>query len=164
LRRARLARLEAAGRQLRADRAHLHRLLLRLFPDHPAGARQGRADEAAAELDHGIGAARRRADRSIGAAAVGRRGARVSAMARALAEPGGPELTTAQAAAIAAEYQVKGEPDDQGEVKNRPGRLADVFPAPFPNEQAARARFNAVPPDMSVIAKARGYERGFPWW
>jgi cytochrome c1 len=83
---------------------------------------------------------------------------------RALAEPGGPELTTAQAAAIAAEYQVKGEPDDQGEVKSRPGRLADVFPSPFPNEQAARARFNAVPPDMSVIAKARGYERGFPWW
>ncbi len=64
----------------------------------------------------------------------------------------------------AAEYQVKGEPDDQGEVKDRPGRLADTFPPPFPNEQAARARYNAVPPDMSVIAKARGYERGFPRW
>src|ERR1700730_18830410 len=36
---------------------------------------------------------------------------------RTLAEPGGPEFTTAQATAIAAEYQVKGEPDDQGEVK-----------------------------------------------
>ena len=83
---------------------------------------------------------------------------------RNLAEPGGPGFTTAQAAAIAAEYQVKGEPDDQGEVKDRPGRLADRFPPPFPNEQAARARYNAVPPDMSVIAKARGYERGFPWW
>ena len=21
-----------------------------------------------------------------------------------------------------------------------------------------------MPPDLSVIAKARGYERGFPWW
>ena len=83
---------------------------------------------------------------------------------RNLAEPGGPGFTPAQAAAIAAEYQVKGEPDDQGEVKDRPGRLADRFPPPFPNEQAARARYNAVPPDMSVIAKARGYERGFPWW
>jgi ubiquinol-cytochrome c reductase cytochrome b/c1 subunit len=83
---------------------------------------------------------------------------------RNLAEPGGPGFTTAQATAIAAEYQVKGEPDDQGEVKDRPGRLADHFPAPFPNEQAARARYNAVPPDLSVIAKARGYERGFPWW
>jgi cytochrome c1 len=83
---------------------------------------------------------------------------------RTLADPGGPGFTTAQATAIAAEYQVKGEPDDQGEVKDRPGRLADIFPPPFPNEQAARARYNAVPPDMSVIAKARGYERGFPRW
>jgi len=83
---------------------------------------------------------------------------------RTLAEPGGPGFTTAQAAAIAAEYQVPAEPDDQGEVKPRPGRLADYFPPPFPNEQAARARYNAVPPDMSVLAKARGFERGFPYW
>src|SRR5437588_4398451 len=83
---------------------------------------------------------------------------------RPLAEPGGPGFTIAQATALAAEYQVKGEPDEQGEVKDRPGRLADTFPTPFPNEQAARARYNAVPPDLSVIAKARGYERGFPRW
>jgi len=83
---------------------------------------------------------------------------------RTLAEPGGPGFTTAQAQAIAAEYQVPGEPDDQGEVKPRAGRLADTFPTPWPNEQAARARYNAVPPDLSVIAKARGYERGFPRW
>ena len=83
---------------------------------------------------------------------------------RNLAEPGGPGFTSAQAAIIAAEYQVRGEPDDQGEVKDRAGRLADRFPAPFPNEQAARARYNSVPPDLSVIAKARGYERGLPWW
>src|SRR5262249_21406977 len=83
---------------------------------------------------------------------------------RPLADPGGPGFTIPQATAIAAEYQVKGEPDDQGEVKDRPGRLADTFPPPFPNDQAARARYNAVPPDLSVIAKARGYERGFPRW
>src|SRR5262247_2306959 len=53
---------------------------------------------------------------------------------------------------------------DPGGVKDRPGRLADTFPPPFPNDQAARARYNAVPPDLSVIAKARGYERGFPRW
>ncbi|MBV8791067.1 MAG: cytochrome C, partial [Pseudolabrys sp.] len=35
---------------------------------------------------------------------------------RTLADPGGPGFTTAQATAIAAEYQVKGEPDEQGEV------------------------------------------------
>jgi cytochrome c1 len=83
---------------------------------------------------------------------------------RTLADPGGPGFTPAQAAAIAAEYQVPGEPDDQGEVKPRPGRLADAFPTPWPNENAARARYNAVPPDLSVIAKARGIERGFPFW
>ena len=83
---------------------------------------------------------------------------------RTLAEAGGPGFTTAQATAIAAEYQVPAEPDDQGEVKPRPARLADYFPVPFPNEQAARARYNAVPPDLSIIAKARGYERGFPRW
>src|SRR5713226_3765116 len=83
---------------------------------------------------------------------------------RTLADPGGPGFTPAQAAAIAAEYEVKGEPNDQGEVKDRPGRPADYFPAPYPNEQAARARYNGVPPDLSVIAKARSYERGFPWW
>ena len=73
LHRARLARLEAAGRQLRAVRAHLHGLLLRLFPDHPAGARHDREDQAAAELDLGIGAARGHADRRAGAAASGAR-------------------------------------------------------------------------------------------
>jgi ubiquinol-cytochrome c reductase cytochrome b/c1 subunit len=83
---------------------------------------------------------------------------------RSLAEPGGPGFSPAQAAAIAAEYQVTDGPNDQGEMFQRPGRAADRFPPPFPNEQAARVRYNAVPPDFSVIAKARTYERGFPWF
>jgi ubiquinol-cytochrome c reductase cytochrome b/c1 subunit len=83
---------------------------------------------------------------------------------RNLADPGGPGLTAAQAGAVAAEYQVPGDPDDQGEVKERPARLADYFPRPFKNDNEARARYNAVPPDLSVIVKARGYERGFPWF
>jgi cytochrome c1 len=83
---------------------------------------------------------------------------------RNLADPGGPGFTTAQAAAVAAEYKVADGPNDQGEMFERPGRLADYFPPPFPNDQAARARYNAVPPDLSVIAKARGFERGFPFW
>jgi len=82
---------------------------------------------------------------------------------RNLAEPGGPEFSTAQAQAIAAEYRIKDGPNDQGEMFERPGRLADYFPAPFPNEQAARAaNGGTLPPDFSVIAKARTYERGFP--
>jgi ubiquinol-cytochrome c reductase cytochrome b/c1 subunit len=82
---------------------------------------------------------------------------------RNLADPGGPEFSVAQAQAVAAEYKVKDGPNDQGEMFDRPGRLADYFPPPFPNEQVARlSNGGTLPPDMSVIAKARTYERGFP--
>jgi cytochrome c1 len=82
---------------------------------------------------------------------------------RNLADPGGPEFTPAQAAAIAAEYKIPDGPNDQGEMFERPGRLADRFPKPFPNDALARLTNNGVvPPDFSVIAKARTYERGFP--
>ena len=70
----------------------------------------------------------------------------------------------AQVKQIASEYKVQDGPNDQGEMFERPGRSADRFPPPFPNDNAARARYGAVPPDMSVIAKARTYERGFPWF
>lgn len=84
---------------------------------------------------------------------------------RNLSQPGGPEFTPGQVAALAATYQVTDGPNDQGEMFQRPGRPADAFPAPFPNEQAARAaNGGAYPPDMSVLAKARTYERGFPWF
>src|SRR4029450_1574296 len=49
---------------------------------------------------------------------------------RTLADPGGPGFTIPQATAIAAEYQVKGEPDDQGEVKDRPGALPGMRTPP----------------------------------
>lgn len=84
---------------------------------------------------------------------------------RNLAEPGGPGYSPAQAAAVAAEYKIKDGPNDQGEMFERPGRPADRFPSPFPNEQTARAaNGGALPPDLSLIAKARTYERGFPWF
>ncbi|MBI1206725.1 MAG: cytochrome c1 [Azospirillum sp.] len=58
--------------------------------------------------------------------------------------------------AIAAGYQVADGPNDQGEMFQRPGLPSDVFPKPFPNDNAARAANNgALPPDLSVIAKAR---------
>ena len=82
---------------------------------------------------------------------------------RNLSQPGGPEFTPSQITALAATYQVKDGPNDQGEMFERPGRAADTFPAPFANEQAARAaNGGAYPVDLSVIAKARTYERGFP--
>jgi cytochrome c1 len=84
---------------------------------------------------------------------------------RNLAERGGPEFSRAQAASVAAEYKINDGPNDQGEMFERPGRVADRFPAPFPNEQAARAaNGGASPPDLSIMAKARTYERGFPWF
>ncbi len=84
---------------------------------------------------------------------------------RNLAEPGGPGFTPAQAAAVAAEYKVQDGPNDAGEMFERPGRLADRFPKPFPNDNAARAaNGGALPPDLSLIAKARTYERGGLWF
>jgi ubiquinol-cytochrome c reductase cytochrome b/c1 subunit len=82
---------------------------------------------------------------------------------RNLADAGGPGYSTAQAAAFASEYKIKDGPNDQGDMFERPGRLADYFPSPFPNDQAARAaNGGGLPPDLSLIAKARSYERGFP--
>jgi cytochrome c1 len=82
---------------------------------------------------------------------------------RNLADPGGPGYSEAQAEAVAAEYKVK-DIDDLGNPIERAGRLADHFPAPFANELAAKATHGVAPPDMSTLAKARGYQRGFPWF
>lgn len=83
---------------------------------------------------------------------------------RNLAEAGGPGFSEAQAAAVAAEYKIK-DLDDKGEAIERNGRPADAFPAPFANDRAAAAANGGVaPPDFSTLAKARTYERGFPWF
>jgi cytochrome c1 len=82
---------------------------------------------------------------------------------RNLAEPGGPGFTEAQAAAIAATFQVPDGPNDQGQMFQRAGKVADYFPSPFPNDQAARAALGGgLPPDMSTLAKARTIEEPFP--
>jgi ubiquinol-cytochrome c reductase cytochrome b/c1 subunit len=82
---------------------------------------------------------------------------------RNLADAGGPGYSVAQAAAFASDYKIKDGPNDAGDMFDRPGRPADYFPSPFPNEQAARAaNGGGLPPDLSLIAKARSYERGFP--
>ena len=84
---------------------------------------------------------------------------------RNLADPGGPNFTEAQAASIAATFQVQDGPNDQGKMFKRPGKISDLFPLPFANEQAARAALGGkLPPDMSTLAKARSYEWGFPWF
>ena len=82
---------------------------------------------------------------------------------RNLADPGGLGFSEAQAAAVAAEYKIK-DVDDKGQPIERAGRPADYFPAPFPNAAAAAAANGVAPPDMSTLAKARVYLRGFPWF
>ncbi|MCF8496063.1 MAG: cytochrome b N-terminal domain-containing protein [Alphaproteobacteria bacterium] len=62
----------------------------------------------------------------------------------------------AQVKAIAAEYTVTDGPNDEGEMFERPARPSDPFKAPFMNENAAKfANNGALPPDLSLIVKAR---------
>jgi ubiquinol-cytochrome c reductase cytochrome c1 subunit len=69
----------------------------------------------------------------------------------------------AQVKAIAASYKVAAEPNDKGETTDDKGNpltraatLSDHFPPPFANEEAARvANSGALPPDLSLIEKAR---------
>ncbi|MDE2463714.1 MAG: cytochrome c1 [Alphaproteobacteria bacterium] len=79
-----------------------------------------------------------------------------------LGNPGGPDFTAAQVKAIAASYQVPAGPNSKGQTTDANGQPlmrsaipADHFPPPFPNEEAARTANNgALPPDMSLLAKA----------
>jgi len=74
---------------------------------------------------------------------------------RNLGDPGGPGFSEAQVKAIAATALVP-DLDDKGEPTTRPGTPADHFPSPFANEKAARAaNGGSLPPDLSVIIKAR---------
>jgi ubiquinol-cytochrome c reductase cytochrome c1 subunit len=64
-------------------------------------------------------------------------------------------LSDEQIKAIAASVQVPTIGDD-GQPTERAGLPSDRFRSPYPNEQAARAAQNgALPPDQSVIEKAR---------
>ncbi len=82
---------------------------------------------------------------------------------RTLGQSGALGFSEGQIKTIAGEYQITDGPNDTGEMFQRPGRPSDYFPPIFPNEQAARATHNgALPVDLSVIAKARTYEVGFP--
>ena len=65
-------------------------------------------------------------------------------------------LTPEETAAIAASVQVPGGIDDEGQPFERAGLPSDHFRSPFPNDKAARAaNGGALPPDQSLIEKAR---------
>jgi cytochrome c1 len=85
---------------------------------------------------------------------------------RNLVQPGGPGFPEAGVKSLAANnYQVENVPDEQGKVGKRPANLADAFPPPFPNEQAARyAQNGALPPDLTLMARARSVDTGVPFY
>lgn len=81
---------------------------------------------------------------------------------RNLSEEGGPSFSEEQVKALAAEFVII---DPELEAGERPGIAADRWPAPFATELDARGSNNgALPPDFSVLAKARGIKQAFPYW
>jgi ubiquinol-cytochrome c reductase cytochrome c1 subunit len=68
----------------------------------------------------------------------------------------GVSHTEEEAKAEAAEAIVIDGPDENGKMFERPGKLSDPFPSPYPNEEAAKVANNgAIPPDLSFITMAR---------
>ncbi|KAI9787951.1 MAG: cytochrome c1 [Peltula sp. TS41687] len=64
--------------------------------------------------------------------------------------------TVDEAKAMAEENEYDAEPNDEGEIEKRPGKLSDYVPSPYKNDEAARAANNgALPPDLSLMVKAR---------
>ena len=75
---------------------------------------------------------------------------------RNLGEPGGPEFSEKAVEVLASQAQITVGPDDTGKMFQRPAKPSDRFRAPYANDQAARAaNGGALPPDLSVMAKAR---------
>jgi ubiquinol-cytochrome c reductase cytochrome c1 subunit len=84
---------------------------------------------------------------------------------RNLAQPGGPEFPEAAVKSLAATYQVDAEPNEEGKVAKRPATLADHIPPPYRNDQEARFALNgALPPDLSLIVRARAAEEETPFY
>jgi len=65
-------------------------------------------------------------------------------------------FSEAEVKQIASEYLIPDGPNDEGEMFDRAGLPSDHFKSPYPNEQSARnANGGALPPDLSLIIKAR---------
>jgi cytochrome c1 len=86
---------------------------------------------------------------------------------RNLVQPGGPEFPEDSVKALAAEWpnKITDGPNDEGKMFERPALLSDPILGPYKNDQEARAAQNgALPPDLSLITRARGVERNPPWY
>ncbi len=80
---------------------------------------------------------------------------------RNLGQPGGPEFSKETVEQIAAETQV---PDETKPGEMRAGKPSDRFQWIYKNEKEAAAALGAIPPDLSVMAKARTVEREIAWY
>jgi cytochrome c1 len=84
---------------------------------------------------------------------------------RNLSEPGGPQFSEARVNEFAAEALVRDGPNDDGEMFERAGLPADKIPSPYPNDKAAAAaQGGVVPPDLSLMTKARAVASAGPWY
>lgn len=76
----------------------------------------------------------------------------------------GVAFTEDEVKAMAEEIEVEDGPNEEGTMFTRPGRLSDYIPAPYPNDEAARyANNGALPPDLSLIIKARHGGADYLW-
>jgi len=80
---------------------------------------------------------------------------------RNLEEEGGPGFTEEQVKALAATYTVN-DPDAEGGT--RKGLPSDRWPGTGQTDADQIAAFGLVPPDLSVMAKARAIASPFPQW
>ncbi|KDN44884.1 hypothetical protein K437DRAFT_224605 [Tilletiaria anomala UBC 951] len=68
----------------------------------------------------------------------------------------GVSHTVDEVKAMAEEVEYEDGPNDNGDMFQRPGKLADYMPPPYANDEQARAgNGGALPPDLSLITKAR---------
>lgn len=86
---------------------------------------------------------------------------------RNLVEPGGPEFPEDAVKALAHEWpnKIVDGPDDEGKMFEREPKAFDPILGPFKNDKEARAaQGGALPPDLSLVAKARSVEYTGTWW
>lgn len=58
--------------------------------------------------------------------------------------------------AMAEEVDFVDGPNDEGEMFERPGKLTDHLPSPYPNDETGRmANGGALPPDLTLMVKSR---------
>ena len=64
--------------------------------------------------------------------------------------------TSEELVEMASEVDFVDGPNEEGEMFERPGKLTDPLPSPYTNDEQGRAaNGGALPPDLSLMVKAR---------